>query len=49
MVASLYAPEVINRTFEVVARTDAKAVASPSLVDTSWVRQNSPAETPSEA
>jgi uncharacterized protein YbjT (DUF2867 family) len=47
MVASLYAPEAINRTFEVVARTDAKAVASPSLVDTGWVQQNSPVETPS--
>jgi uncharacterized protein YbjT (DUF2867 family) len=49
MVASLFAPDVINRTFEVVARTDAKAVASPSLVDSSWVQQNSPAETSSGA
>lgn len=49
MVASLYAPEVINRTFEVVARIDAKAVAPPSLIDSSWVRQTSPAETSSEA
>lgn len=49
MVASLYAPEVVNRTFEVVARTAAKAVATPSLVDSRWVHQDSPAETGSEA
>jgi uncharacterized protein YbjT (DUF2867 family) len=49
MVASLYAPEVINRTFEVVARTNAKAVASPSLIDSSWAQHTSPAETSSEA
>ena len=49
MVASLYAPDARNRTFEVVARTDAKAVTAPSLVDSSWAQQNSPAETPSGA
>jgi uncharacterized protein YbjT (DUF2867 family) len=49
MVASLFAPDVVNRTFEVVARTDAKAVASPALVDSSWALQNGPVETSSEA
>jgi uncharacterized protein YbjT (DUF2867 family) len=49
MIASLYAPDARNRTFEVVARTDAKAVTAPSLVDSSWVRQAGSPETPSEA
>jgi uncharacterized protein YbjT (DUF2867 family) len=49
MVASVYAPDARNRTFEVVARTDARAVTAPSLVDSSWVQRASSPEPSSEA
>ncbi len=44
MVAALYTPESIGRTFEVVARDAAKAVAPGSLVDVAWGGRTDPME-----
>jgi uncharacterized protein YbjT (DUF2867 family) len=46
MVAALYTPEAIGRTFEVVAQNDAKNVATPSLVDIEWDQPTDPVEPP---
>jgi len=49
MVAALYTPEAIDRTFEVVARTDAEKVAPPTLVDIEWNQRTGPKKTTAKA
>jgi uncharacterized protein YbjT (DUF2867 family) len=42
MVAALFTPEATGRTFEIVARDTAKAVASDALVDVAWDGRTAP-------
>jgi hypothetical protein len=49
VVASLYAPEALGRTLEVVARNAAKGVTPQSLVDHSWAHPSSSTDPSLEA